>query len=95
MYILYTFEFTIVKKISATYLKQNTRKVIDSVIKDSTPAVIYNHNEPKAVIIDYKDWKRKAKIHKKPSIEQIKKLSFATKNKINSAEIIRKWRDEE
>lgn len=83
------------KKISATYLKQNTRKVIDSVIKDSTPAVIYNHNEPKAVIIDYKDWEKKQEIHRKPTLEEIKKLSFATKKKINSAEIIRKWRDEE
>ncbi len=83
------------KKISATYLKQNTRKVIDSVIKDSTPAVIYNHNEPKAVIIDYKDWEEKTKIHKKPSIEELKKFMFSTPKKMNSAEIIRKWRDEE
>ena len=93
-----------IKKIGSTYLKQNTKKVLDSVVKDSTiDHIIYGYNEPRAVVISYEKWQQSSgfknsgleKLSKPKLIhEKMKKYMF-NGPRVNSSKIIRNIRDEE
>lgn len=85
------------QKVTATQLKQNTRKVIQMIqAKPSEPAVVYSHDEPLVVIISYDQWQKMIP-PKQPRFEEIKHLVVRSQGgkKIDSAATIRKWRDEE
>ena len=82
------------KKVTATYLTQKTRDVIDEVVRDGDPVVIYNYGKPVAVIEDYQEWENKNK-KKNPTIDELKKFMVKTGEKIDSTKLIRKMRDEE
>lgn len=82
------------KKVTATYLTQKTRDVIDEVVRDGDPIVIYNYGKPVAVIEDYQEWENKNQ-KRNPTIEELKKYTIKTGKRINSTELIRKMRDEE
>lgn len=86
------------KKITSTELKQNTRKVLNQVVKEpQEPVVVYNYNEPKVVILSYEMWEEQQKkpVWKKPTLEELSKYFISTEKVIDSAAEIRKMRDEE
>lgn len=84
------------KKVTSTELKQNTRKVLGYVVSEpQEPVVIYNYNEPKAVIISYEAWKQNDQVWKKPSLEELSKFFVSSDKVIDSTKEIRKMRDEE
>lgn len=44
-------------RVNSSELKQNTKAVLDQAVqKPEDPVVIYNYNEPVAVIVEYKKW---------------------------------------
>ena len=83
------------KKITSTELKVNTRKVIKNVVENpDNPTVVYNYKEPKVVIVSYELWVNKVKKKIKPSLKEMSKFFIETKKEIDSTRIIRNMRDE-
>ncbi len=82
-----------IKKITSTTLKQETRKVIQNVIETEEPAVVYSYNEPKIILIKFD---QELISEGKLDMESVKKYMFsAGKKKFDSAKYFRKLRDEE
>jgi prevent-host-death family protein len=81
-------------KISSSTLKQNLREVMCTIEKNpSTPVIVSTYKEPKVVIMSYELWE-KQNSKKKPSLKELKKFMFKTKEKTDYAKTIRKMRDE-
>lgn len=91
-----------VKSVSSTFLTHNTNEVI-GMLKDSGGHVYINsYNKPVAVLVDVKQWKelkekqaKKETLRKLPTLEELRPYMTgkAKGPKIDSAKIIREWRD--
>lgn len=90
------------KRITSTILKQDTRKVLNSVASSINPTIIYTYNEPKVVMMSYENW-RKMRQPQPTKTKTKQRLSLLDKArdfiidgpKIDSTKIIRRLRDSE
>lgn len=83
--------------ITATDLKQNTRKVLNMAQK--SPVEIYRYGEPEVVIISFSNWKKfmtkKNKKHSgRFSKQKLKKFTVHDKTMPDSVTFFRQLRDE-
>lgn len=89
-----------VKSVSSTFLTHNTNEVI-GMLKDSGGHVyINNYNKPVAVLVEFNQWQelkqnqeKKEPLRKLPTLEELRPYMFKSGGKVDSAKIIREWRD--
>lgn len=96
-------------KITSSYLKQNTREVLNEVVnKPNNDLLIFTYNEPRAVVISYDRWEKYLK--GKGEVKKVDKNATKIKPKtmhdkwkkyiqdgpaIDSTALIREMRDDE
>ncbi len=84
-----------IKKVSSTYLKQNTREVLESILREpELEYLVYSYNKPRVIITSIHK-KPRVSLKKSSSLENIKRLMIKEPKLRNSAKLIRKSRDEE
>lgn len=86
------------KSVSSTYLTHNTNAVI-GMLKDSGGQVyINNYNKPVAVLVEITKWQElqqqnASPVKKLPTLKELERYTFSSTKPVDSAKIIRKWRD--
>lgn len=81
------------KKITSTKLKNKTREIIDEVYTVNEPTVVYTHQQPKVVLLNYDTWVKDNE-RKKRKFSNLEKYKVKSKKIIDSTKYIRKMRDE-
>ncbi|MFQ5492973.1 MAG: type II toxin-antitoxin system Phd/YefM family antitoxin [Candidatus Dojkabacteria bacterium] len=85
------------RKFTSTQLNRESRTIVKTVLKNpDEPVVIYNHKDPEVVIISYSTWKKRKRLGQKlPALGDLEKYMIKTGKKIDTAKMIREWRDAE
>lgn len=79
------------KSYTSTQLKQNTKQVIDEVIRSNKPAVVSTYGEPKLIMIKYDD---SIISNEKVDKKKLKKYMVKLGKKTDTSKMFREMRDE-